>query len=129
MWRRVSHVLVGMSLTACAAATPSTHSAFAGGGRDVITAVEIVASRVPDAYQAVVQLRPEFLRRRSASVQSLAAPSVTVFLDELPFGSAESLHYIPLTRVRLIRFIAPSQAELRWGGMHPAGAILVTTLK
>jgi len=130
MWRRVSFVLVGLSLTACAAATPSTRPNFSGAGRDVITAAEIVASRVTDSYQAVTQLRPEFLRRRGATaIPSFSSPSVVVYLDELPFGSAESLHYIPLERVRLIRYIPAADADLRWGGSHVAGAILVTTLK
>ena len=130
MWRRVSYVLVGISLTACAAATPSSRPVFSGAGRDVITAAEIVASRVTDAYQAVSQLRPEFLRRRGASpALSFSAPPVLVYLDDLPFGSAESLHYIPLDRVRLIRYIGAAEADLRWGGSHSAGAILVTTLK
>jgi len=130
MWRRVSYVLVGVSLTACAAATSSNRPAFSGGGRDVITAAEIVASRVTDAYQAVSQLRPEFLRRRGASpIPAFSAPPISVYLDDLPFGTAESLHYIPLDRVRLIRYIAPADADLRWGGTHFSGAILVTTLK
>ena len=130
MWRRVSYVLVGMSLTACAAATPSTRSHFSSAGRDVITAAEIVASRVTDAYQAVVQLRPEFLRRRGSSpMPSQAVAPIVVYLDELPYGMVDALHYIPLDRVRLIRYISPAEADLRWGGSHAAGAILVTTLK
>ena len=130
MWRRVSFLLAGLSVTACAAATPSTRPAFAGAGRDVITAAEIVASRVTDAYQAVTQLRPEFLRRRGMNaIPSFTSPSIQVYLDELPFGTAESLHYIPLDRVRLIRYIPAAEADLRWGGSHRAGAIIVTTLK
>jgi hypothetical protein len=130
MWRRVSYVLVGVSLTACAAATPSSRSHFSNAGRDVLTAAEIVASRVTDAYQAVAQLRPEFLRRRGSTPSpSLSSPPVLVYLDELPYGTAESLHYIPLERVRSIRYISGSEADLRWGGSHSAGAILVTTLK
>jgi len=130
MWRRVSIVLVGLSATACAAATPSTRPSFSAAGRDVITAAEIVTSRVTDAYQAVTQLRPEFLRRRGmTAVPAFTSPSVVVYLDELPFGTAESLHYIPLERVRLIRYIPAAEADLRWGGSHVAGAILVTTLK
>jgi hypothetical protein len=117
-------------MTACAAATPSSRPAFSSAGRDVITAAEIVASRVTDAYQAVIQLRPEFLRRRGPSpVPAFSPPPVVVYLDDLPFGTAESLHYIPLDRVRLIRYIAAPEADLRWGGTHTAGAILVTTLK
>ncbi|HJQ21634.1 MAG TPA: hypothetical protein VJ867_14900 [Gemmatimonadaceae bacterium] len=98
--------------------------------RDVITAAEIVAARVTDAYQAVAQLRPEFLRRRAFStIPAFAAPEVTVYLDELPFGPVESLRSIPLERVRLIRFISAQDADLRWGGTHTAGAVLVTTMK
>jgi hypothetical protein len=131
MWRRVFYVLVGLSTTACAAAVPpSGHSALRNTGREVITASEIVASHVTDVYQAVLHLRPEFLRRRSArSVASYAPGSVRVYLDDLRFGNAESLKYIPLGQVRLIRYLTPNDADLRWGGSHPTGAILVTTLK
>jgi len=128
MWRRVSYVLVGMSLTACAAATSSARP-IAGAGRDVITAAEIVTSRVTDVYQAVSQLRPEYFRRRGATSLPTFGQPIMVYLDELPFGTAESLHNIPLDRVRLIRYLTPSEADLRWGGSHTTGAILVTTLK
>ena len=131
MWRRVSLIVVGLSLTACTTATYSMRpAAFAGAGRDVITATEIVASRVSDAYQAVTQLRPEFLKRRSAATMPPWAPaSVAVYLDDVPFGTAESLRLIPLERVRLIRYIDRMDADLRWGGVHSMGAILVTTMK
>jgi hypothetical protein len=129
MWRRASIVLAVVSLTACAAATPATRPLRASG-RDVITAAEIVASRVTDAYQAVSQLRPEFLRPRGAVVVTPRVQTpLVVYLDDLPFGPAESLHYIPLERVRVIRYLGPSDADLRWGGSHTTGAILVTTLK
>jgi hypothetical protein len=96
----------------------------------VITAAEIVAARVTDVYQAVSQLRPEFLRRRGGAAMPAFAPAaIGVYLDELPFGGVESLRYIPLDRVRLIRYVSPSDADLRWGGSHPMGAILVTTLR
>jgi hypothetical protein len=131
MWRRVFLALVGvMSVTACAAATSSTRSPFiAGARRDVITAAEIVASRVTDVYQAVSQLRPEFLKRRPSMLVAFTPAVALVYLDDLPFGGPESLRHIPLERVRLIRYMQPAEADLRWGGTHPVGAILVTTLK
>ena len=131
MWRRISCVLVGLSVTACAAAVkPDSRPAFRSAGRDVITAAEIVASHVTDAYQAVTHLRPEFLRRRSVRpVPAFAPVSVAIYLDDLPFGNIETLKYIPLGQVRLIRYLSPNDADMRWGGVHPAGAILVTTLK
>jgi hypothetical protein len=130
MWRRVTFAIVGVSLTACAATTTSSRPFLANTRRDVITAAEIVASRVTDAYQAVAHLRPEFLRRRPA--RQVAAPmqsSIPVYVDDLHFGESESLRYVPLERVRQIRYFNATDADLRWGGSHPVGAILVTTLK
>lgn len=129
MWRRLMCVFVGLSTTACAATTTaSSRQVFRNAGRDVITAAEIVAARVTDVYQAVAQLRPEFLRRQTQA--PLMAPvSVAVYLDDLPFGTVESLRAIPLDQVRLITYMRATEANFRWGGSHPAGAILVTTLK
>lgn len=129
MWRRVLSFIACTSLGACAAATAGSRRDF-GAGRDVITAAEIVAARVTDAYQAVVQLRPEFLRRRgTTAIPSFVSPTAVVYLDDLPFGPAESLKSIPLERVRTIRYLSPTEADLRWGGTHTAGAILVATLR
>src|SRR3954462_7589900 len=114
MWRRISLSMVSLSLTACAAATSANANApFAGAGRDVITAAEIVAARVTDVYQAVSQLRPEFLKRRSLLAVPTPFPgSVMVYLDDVPFGTAEALKLIPLERVRLIRYIDRMDAHL-----------------
>lgn len=129
MLRRALYVLVGLSTTACAVAGASSSRPFSTSRRDVLSAAEIVASRVTDAYQAVTQLRPEFLRRRGVEIVPRFSGSVTVYLDDLPQGGLESLRYIPLDRVRLIRYMTPSDADIRWGGSHPAGAILVTTVR
>ena len=133
--RHAALVLIGVSLAACATATPGgdgeSLSLRASPARNVLTAAEIVAARVTDVYQAVSQLRPDFLRRRPApsiATQPRAAV-VSVYLDELPFGNIESLRMIPLERVRVIRYLSPYDADLRWGGSHPGGAILVTTMK
>ena len=131
MWRHAFAPLLGLSLSACAASTTGGPGNVRYGmdGRDVLTAAEIVSARVTDVYQAVSQLRPHFLRRRAArpSVTS-AAPAITVYLDDLPYGGVESLHQIPLERVRVIRYLSAMSAEVRFGGSHPSGAILVTTL-
>ena len=131
MWRRLFLVLVGLAVTACAAATtPSARAGFGSAGRDVITAAEIVAAQVVDVYQAVAHLRPEFLRRRAVPpVTAYSAPTVMVFLDDLPLGDVEALRQIPLERVRLIRYLHPNEVSLRYGGSQGIGAILVTTLK
>jgi hypothetical protein len=129
MWRRFSLLVLGLAGTACAAASSTTRPVHSAS-REVITAAEIVAARVHDVYQAVTQLRPEYLRRRNpAMIRPHRAPEVIVFLDDIEFGTAESMRNIPLSRVRLIRYLTPSEASLRWGGLHPAGVIHVTTLR
>lgn len=129
MWRSSVLAFAGIFSVACAAASTSARP-VGSAGRDVITAAEIVASRVTDVYQAVYQLRPEFLRRRGVTtVPSLASPRIVVYLDHLEFGYAESLRNIPLERVRTIRYVSRHEADLRWGRQHPAGAIEVSTLK
>jgi hypothetical protein len=132
MWqRRMAGIALGVALTGCAASsTPSTRPSLSTAGRDVLTAAEIVAARVTDAYQAVSQLRPEFLKRRSAvAVPAFTPVSVAVYLDDQPFGNTESLHMIPLDRVRIIRYMPRTEAEIRFGKSFPAGVIQVTTLK
>lgn len=131
--RQIACVVLSVSLAACATGGSASSESLAfrsSPARNVITAAEIVASRVSDVYQAVTQLRPDFLRRRYPSVTVAPRPAaVSVYLDDLPFGGVESLRAIPLHRVRVIRYLSPFDADLRWGGSHPAGAILVTTLK
>ena len=133
--RRAALVLIGLSLVACATGSSGADGESlalrAAPARNVLTAAEIVAARVSDVYQAVFQLRPDFLRRRSTAptITQTKSAAVSVYLDELPFGNVESLRMIPLDRVRVIRYLSPFDADLRWGGSHPAGAILVTTMK
>lgn len=130
MLRHAFAGLLGLSLLACAASTNRpTNTRHLGPSRDVLTAAEIVAARVTDVYQAVSQLRPQFLRRRSSRASVLSAnPAVTVYLDDLRYGGVETLSQIPLDRVRLIRYLSALSADVRYGGSHPAGAILVTTI-
>lgn len=129
MWRRVVFVLAGLSSLACVATAPSTRP-LKVVRREVITATEIVAARVTDVHQAVTQLRPEFLSRRTVEpfVPGRVGP-VEVYLNEMPIGDEEALRTIPLDEVRQIRFMTRTQAEFRYGRAHPRGAIVVTTLK
>lgn len=87
MWFRASLVLVGLTSMACATAGTSVRP-MTSANRSVITAAEIVSSRVTDPHQAVIQLRPEFLRMRGASVSpSFRPPPVIVYLDERSSGT------------------------------------------
>jgi hypothetical protein len=129
MWRRFISVLAGVSTAACAATTPSTRP-LTTVRREVLTAGEIVAARVTDVYQAVAQLRPEFLNRRSIEpLPPGRQPAIAVYLNDMPIGGEEALRSIPLDEVRQIRYMTRTQAEFRWGRVHPRGAIVVQTAR
>ena len=128
MWRRLVSVLAGVSTVACVATTPTTRP-LNTVRREVITAAEIVAARVTDVYQAVAQLRPEFLNRRSVDPIASRQGAIAVYLNEMPIGNEEALRTIPLDEVRQIRFMTRTQAEFRYGRSFPRGVIVVTTLK
>lgn len=115
----------------CASARTNAAGTLSSAGSNVLTAAEIVASHVSDAYQAVVQLRPNFLRLRYESPVPTVTQSyaVAVYLDDLLVGDAETLRSIPLGDVRTIRYLPPMEADMRFGGQHPGGAILVATIQ
>lgn len=129
MWRRASLVFIGLSSMACAAATSSVRP-VKSAGRNVITAAEIVTSHVHNVYQAVTQLRPEFLKRRTNMPSTpFNETRVMVYVDGVQFGPVESLRQIPLDIVRTIKYIRSTEANIRYGGVHTGGVIEVTTNK
>lgn len=91
-------------------------------------APEIVASRVTDAYQAVLRLRPAFLRRGArVTARADATTQIHVYLDDVDMGGIDALRRVPLDAVTQIRYVSPTEADIRWPGRHPAGVILVST--
>src|SRR5690349_20791420 len=108
-----------VALTACssaqgAAAKPRTN-------RNLITAEEIAAISVSDAWEVVDRLRPAFLKTHG----TLTPP--VVYLDGMPDGELESLHRIQPSSIQSIQYLDPLQATQRYGRAAGGGAILVTT--
>jgi hypothetical protein len=128
---RLGSLVIVLALTASCAVATRNAGPLTSTGSNVLTAAEIVAARVSDAYQAVMQLRPDYVRRRYVSPIPSVTQSygVSVYLDDLLIGDAEALRTVPLGEVRTIRYLPPMEADMRFGGQHPAGAILVITTR
>ena len=102
--------------------------------QDVITEAEI-ASRAAEAsnvLQVVQKLRPQMLRSRGRfspadSTGSGTIPKVVV--DDVSYGSVESLANLNAIAVREIRYLSAADATTRWGTGYPGGVILVTMKK
>lgn len=123
------HLLVSILTATAVACTPAPFNASLMARRDVLFAPEIVQSRVLDTYQAVSQLRPEFLKMREPYLRSSRANNLRVYLDEIDIGGVDALRTIPIDQVTAIRYVNPDDAQFRWGGEHPQGVILVSTAR
>ena len=101
---------------------------------DVITESEIAtrAGEASNAYQVVQRLRPQMLRSRgvvSPSDPNSGATLPTVYVDNVSYGTLESLSNINSNQIKEIRYINARDATTQWGTNHIGGVILVTTKK
>ena len=121
--RRLSHLVVTVALlgSACGGSgrtRPSNSSA-------VITRAELGAAGSVSTYDAVLRLRPYFLRDRGPTSlvnQSTRTRSV-VFVDDREYGEIEALKNFPAERVDEVRFFSGLEATTRVGSAYGAGVI------
>lgn len=132
MFVRVSAwlMMTGVMLaTAACAATPPRHytSSPVGAGfgaRSLIGAEEIAQSAGTTAFDLITARRPEFLN--GLRTRGTAAP-VVVFIDGVWIGGVEVLRTLPLSDIAEVRHLGATDAAMRFGERHAAGAILITT--
>lgn len=131
MWRHLILGTIACSLAACAPATsrPTLGVDPTLMSHDVLYAHELVNARASNVYEAVVQLRPDFFKRRGVSTLAMRSSGPRVYLDDVNVGGLEALRSIPLEQVRLVRYMCASEATFRWGMSHADGAILVATAR
>jgi hypothetical protein len=96
--------------------------------RRLITRAEIEAAQFETAYDVVKRYRADFLRSRGAtSLTQRSTPYAAVFLDDLEFGTIESLRQIPVDQVSEIRFYEASEAQTKFGSGRMGGVIAITS--
>ena len=124
MYSPVRTVLAAVSLivlSACATAGRAPASQH-----NVVTAEELVRAGDVNLYEALGQLRPNFLRSRGAIVgaTSPAAP-IQVYIDGMRMGETDHLRQIFAKSVAEVRFLEPAQAIARFGGNNTGGALVI----
>jgi hypothetical protein len=122
----VSLLMAALVLSAACA----TGGERAAGSGAVLEAAEIEAAgpQIRTAFDAVEQLRPQFLRTRAnPTVGGTRLDPVRVYVDGTPWGDPESLRNLRAEQVVRVRYIRPSDAQTRFGGNHGSGALEVTT--
>jgi hypothetical protein len=79
---------------------------------------------------ALMRLRPEFLRG-SARGPLFGKPEIAVYLNNSYAGDPSTLNSIPISAVREITFLHPTEARSRFGSFCACanGAIVIATLR
>lgn len=87
----------------------------------MIRLAELEATRQSNLYDAVRQLRPFWLTRSTRNRSGEAG--IAVYLDDQYIGNASALHRLPVHATALIRYMSPTEAQVRFGpvnGLRPA---------
>ena len=112
-------------VTACASAGTNGQGASAPrGSRDVITQAEVEATDVSTVLDLIRRLRPEYLRARGGGA---SIGPVVFYLDGVKQQSVDALQTISKEIVREVRYLNATDATMRFGTDHTAGAVLVST--
>ena len=95
---------------------------------NVISQEELVSSAATTAYEAVRQLRQQWLLARGPDLITVGGRiSARVAVDNVMRGGHDELRGIDVNNVWEIRFISASDATTRWGAGVSGGIIEVIT--
>ena len=137
MWRdehmaggrtREGLILVILSLTAsCSSMSRMSHTT-GDLSHDLVTRDQLDA-RDKDALEVIRRLRPSWLTPRGRTSLSDGQSYAAVFVDDVLYGSVESLRGISSDDIYRIYFMGATDATTRYGTGYPAGIIHVQTVR
>jgi len=115
-------LLLALPLLASACATHGTAASAPGSTRtqavrreNVITSQEIMERpELASVADLVRQLRPRW------------PSAVTVFVNNDPYGTFESLRTLSASNTREVRYLSPSEAQMKWGSRYQAVIQVIT---
>jgi len=119
----------GISILVAACQAPRERRSSSDHNR--LTAAEIARTDAQNAYQAVANLRPNWLLGRgTTSIRDPQTSVLDVYLDGVSTGSGpEYLTGIHVSQVLEMRFYDAAQAGVRFGMGHPRGVLDVITVR
>lgn len=121
-----------LGATACASSgTSKTETASASSNRSVITEAELPTSGTESAYDAIMRLRPDFLRVRPAQSYNLqpdagasgSAPAPALIVNGQRMGELSDLRQIAATSLKSVHYYSIEQAKRKFGMQYAGGAI------
>ncbi|SRR6266550_215871 len=116
-----------LGLAACSHAARMPPDDAARHDADLLTAEDFSAVTGGTVYDAVRQLRPEWIMR-SRPNPVLPNQNLIIYVDGNRYGSGiDGLRLITIRSAYSVRYFSPSSAEGRFGPGHLLGAIEVIT--
>jgi hypothetical protein len=117
--------------TACASGGASAGGSSTASSRYVIAESELPTSGTETAYDAIMRLRPEFLRVRPAQSYNLQpnagasgpAPAPALIVNGQRAGDLSDLRQIAATALKTVRYYTIEQAKRKFGMQYDGGAI------
>jgi len=127
--RRLIPALAAAALLAGCASTTSNSPDTDARSRDIITLAELEELSVTNAYDAVRQLRPMWLRSRLGgfSIGAATVP-IRVYVDKVQRGDITALETILLNSIYQIEFIRAAEATTKYGTDHAGGVFEITSI-
>ncbi|MGI9179790.1 MAG: hypothetical protein ACR2H9_04730 [Longimicrobiaceae bacterium] len=116
--------IVCLVLLAACATAPNQSAGRASAGNAPITEAELYDSSANDLYTAIQMLRPRWLRVQQVATNS-SSNLLVVYYGQSRLGGPESLRGVAIGDVRLVTFLRPPEAQLRFGNNHTSGAIVL----
>ena len=112
---------------ACASGGAATSSTAPASNRDWLMREEVDKGQWANAYEAVRNLRPQWLRVRGRDTITGDPGGVQIVLDDVRLGGVEVLRTLPISGVVYFQFVDGISASQRWGTGFGNGAIFVST--
>ena len=122
--RPIPHNTAAQPTALSATLSPATSRRSA----DLILPSEIEGAQVPNAYEAISRLRPEFLKPRG--LQTPETPNgrlPSVFVNDVEQREIDALRTVPAAAIVEIRYLSASAATPEFGRQHSGGVIAVRT--
>jgi hypothetical protein len=131
-------VLVTCRATILIAALPLAWACASSGGQPgrttsrvdqyVITAEELATANASNLYDAIRQLRPQWLQSAGPTTfRADAEYQILVYMDRIRFGEPTMLRSVPVALPQSVRWLSASEAQAEFGVGNLQGAIQIVT--
>ena len=127
------HSTLRSLLLLSSAAVLAAGCASTGGGarstHNVVTVQDLEREANRNLYEALMVVRPAFLRSRGTAGTATESVPIQVYVDGIRMEGVDHLRRISASTVREVRYLDPQQAASRFGPNHNNGALLVVMIQ